>query len=123
LHSKPKILNKGKRKEQPDIPVDTFSEFYKELNQKHNQKDTPNLPEPEVQETNQINEESNKYIDKNEFCMSFLCRDILISSVLLYCLSAAANSFLTASVIPFVFSFQFSIILSLKLHCTVNHSL
>jgi hypothetical protein len=26
--------------------------------------------------------------------MSFLCRDILISSVLLYCLSAASNSFL-----------------------------
>jgi hypothetical protein len=34
--------------------------------QKPNQKDTPNLPEPEVQETNQINEEINKYIDKNE---------------------------------------------------------
>jgi hypothetical protein len=47
-----KILNKGKRKKQPDIPVDTFFEFYKELNQKPNQKDTPNLPEPEVQETN-----------------------------------------------------------------------
>ena len=61
-----KILNKSKRKEQPDIPVDTFFEFYKELNQKPNQKDTPNLPEPEVQETNQINEEINKYIDKNE---------------------------------------------------------
>jgi uncharacterized short protein YbdD (DUF466 family) len=28
-----KILNKSKRKEQPDIPVDTFFEFYKELNQ------------------------------------------------------------------------------------------
>jgi hypothetical protein len=28
--------------------------------------DTPNLPEPEVQETKQINEEINKYIDKNE---------------------------------------------------------
>jgi hypothetical protein len=26
----------------------------------------PNLPEPEVQETKQINEEINKYIDKNE---------------------------------------------------------
>jgi hypothetical protein len=38
-----KILNKGKRKEQPDIPVDTIFEFYKELNQKPNQKDTPNL--------------------------------------------------------------------------------
>ena len=61
-----KILNKGKRKEQPDIPVDTFFEFYKELNQKPDQKDTPNLPEPEIQETNQINEEVNKYIDKNE---------------------------------------------------------
>jgi hypothetical protein len=61
-----KILNKSKRKEQPDIPVDTFFEFYKELNQKPNQKDTPDLPEPEVQETNQINEEINKYIDKNE---------------------------------------------------------
>lgn len=61
-----KILNKSKRKEQPDIPVDTFFEFYKELNQKPNQKDTPNLPEPEVQETNQISEEINKYIDKNE---------------------------------------------------------
>jgi hypothetical protein len=61
-----KILNKGKRKEQPNIPVDTFFEFYKELNQKPNQKDTPNLPEPEVQETKQINEEINKYIDKNE---------------------------------------------------------
>jgi hypothetical protein len=33
-----------------------FFEFYKELNQKPNQKDTPNLPEPEVQETKQINE-------------------------------------------------------------------
>jgi hypothetical protein len=41
--------------EQPDIPVDTFFESYKELNQKSNQKDTPNLPEPEVQETKQIN--------------------------------------------------------------------
>jgi uncharacterized short protein YbdD (DUF466 family) len=29
-----KILNKGKKKEQPNIPVDTFFEFYKELNQK-----------------------------------------------------------------------------------------
>jgi hypothetical protein len=48
-----KILNKGKRKEQPNIPVDTFFEFYK---------------------------------------LIFNC----------FCL------------IPFVFSFQFSIILSLK---------
>jgi hypothetical protein len=47
--------HKGKKKEQPNIPVDTFFEFYKELNQKPNQKDTPNLPEPEVQETKQIN--------------------------------------------------------------------
>jgi hypothetical protein len=59
------------RKEQPDIPVDTFFEFYKELNQKPNQKDTPNLPEPEVQETKQINEEINKYIDKNDCAHSF----------------------------------------------------
>lgn len=59
-------LNKGKRKEQPDIPVDTFFEFYKELNQKPNQIETPNLPELEVQGTNQINEEINKYINKNE---------------------------------------------------------
>jgi hypothetical protein len=35
------------------------------VNRLPNQKDTPNLPEPEVQETKQINEEINKYIDKN----------------------------------------------------------
>jgi hypothetical protein len=48
------------------FPINHISGIIPVSNITFNQKDTPNLPEPEVQETNQINEEINKYIDKNE---------------------------------------------------------
>jgi len=70
-----KILNKNKRKKQPDIDIDILHDFFKTLNTKDPTAEQLTAPANEFQ--NDINEDINRYINKNEilYCIKNLKND------------------------------------------------
>ena len=61
-----KILNRGKKTKQPDIPIDIFFDFYKDLNAPQSDIDPHNLPEIDPDVINHVNEEINSHITREE---------------------------------------------------------
>jgi len=60
-----KLLKKGKTREQPNIPTDNLFEFFKKLN-KNPDEDLINIPLLDPCDVNQLNENINMNISKDE---------------------------------------------------------
>ena len=61
-----KILNQGKRKTRPNISLQKLFEFFKNLNTAPSDDIGADLPNLNVEESNQLNYELNKHIEKEE---------------------------------------------------------
>ncbi|CAC5383795.1 unnamed protein product [Mytilus coruscus] len=62
-----KVLNQGKRKKQPDIPIEKLFDFFKDLNASPTDDNGVDLPPLDEDQVNHLNYDLNLYIEKEKF--------------------------------------------------------